>query len=42
MEKTCYNEGLIAFTLKQEESGVRVEEVGRKMGICEATFYNGK
>ena len=29
----------IAFALKQAESGSRVEEVCRKMGISQATFY---
>jgi putative transposase len=28
--------------LKQAETGVSVEEVCRKMGISEATFYNWK
>ncbi len=42
MEKTRDKEELIAFTRTQEVSGSRVEEVCRKMGICEATFYNGK
>ncbi|MGG9215707.1 transposase, partial [Klebsiella pneumoniae] len=31
-----------AFALKQAETGTRVEEVCRKMGISEATFYNWK
>ncbi|MFB6391489.1 transposase, partial [Klebsiella pneumoniae] len=30
------------FALKQAETGTRVEEVCRKMGISEATFYNWK
>ncbi|WP_375702534.1 transposase [Klebsiella pneumoniae] len=32
----------MAFALKQAETGTRVEEVCRKMGISEATFYNWK
>mgnify|MGYP003346700504 CR=1 FL=1 len=32
--------GLIAFALKQAEVGTSVEEVCRKMGISDATFYN--
>ncbi|MGG9232326.1 transposase, partial [Klebsiella pneumoniae] len=28
--------------MKQAETGTRVEEVCRKMGISEATFYNWK
>jgi len=30
----------IAFALKQAELGTSVEEVCRKMGISDATFYN--
>ncbi len=42
MKKTRYTEEQIAFALKQAETGTRVEEVCRKMGIFEATFYNWK
>ena len=42
MKKTLYTEEQIAFALKQAETGTRVEEVCRKMGISEATFYNWK
>ncbi|SXD97497.1 IS3 family element, transposase orfA [Klebsiella quasivariicola] len=42
MKKTRYTEEHIAFALKQAETGTRVEEVCRKMGISEATFYNWK
>ena len=42
MQKTRYTEEQIAFALKQAETGTRVEEVCRKMGISEATFYNWK
>lgn len=42
MKKTRYTEEQIAFALKQVETGTRVEEVCRKMGISEATFYNWK
>lgn len=42
MKKTSYTEEQIAFALKQSETGTRVEEVCRKMGISEATFYNWK
>ena len=38
MKKTRYTEEQIAFALKQAETGTRVEEVCRKMGISEATF----
>lgn len=40
MKKPRYTEEQIAFALKQAETGTRVEEVCRKMGISEATFYN--
>ncbi|ASY80555.1 transposase [Pectobacterium polaris] len=42
MKKTRYTEEQIAFALKQTETGTRVEEACRKMGISEATFYNWK
>lgn len=42
MKKTRYTEEQIPFALKQAETGTRVEEVCRKMGISEATFYNWK
>jgi putative transposase len=41
-EKDPFTEEQIAFALKQAETGTRVEEVCRKMGISEATFYNWK
>lgn len=42
MKKTRYTEEQITFALKQAETGTRREEVCRKMGISEATFYNWK
>ena len=42
MKKTRYTEEQIAFALKQAETGTRVGEVCRKMGISEATYYNWK
>lgn len=42
MKKTRYTEEQIAFALKQAETGTRIGEVCRKMGISEATFYNWK
>lgn len=42
MKKTKYTEQQIAFALKQAETGISVQEVCRKMGISEATFYNWK
>ena len=42
MKKTKYTEQQIGFALKQAETGTSVQEVCRKMGISEATFYNWK
>ncbi|WP_353150630.1 IS3 family transposase [Chryseobacterium sp.] len=42
MKKSKFTEAQIAFAIKQSETGTRVEEVCRKMGISEATFYNWK
>ena len=37
-----FTEPQIAFAIKQSETGNRVEEVCRKMGVSEATCYNWK
>ncbi len=42
MKKSRFTDEQIAFALKQAETGTRVAEVCRKMGISEATFYNWK
>jgi putative transposase len=42
MKRSKFTESQIVFALKQSETGVKVEEVCRKMGISEATFYNWK
>jgi putative transposase len=42
MKKSKYTDEQIAFALRQAETGTPVEEVIRKMGISEATFYNWK
>lgn len=42
MKRSKFTESQIIFALKQSETGVKVEEVCRKMGISEATFYNWK
>lgn len=39
MNKSKFTEEQIAFALKQAESGTTVEEICRKMGISQATFY---
>lgn len=40
--KKRYTEQQIAFALKQAEYGTSVDEITRKMGISDATFYNWK
>lgn len=42
MKKSHYTEQQIAFALKQAETGTRIDEICRKMGISDATFYNWK
>jgi putative transposase len=42
MKKSKFTEAQIVFAIKQSETGVSVEEVCRKMGITQATFYNWK
>jgi putative transposase len=42
MKKSKFIEAQILFAIKQSETGVKVEEVCRKMGISDATFYNWK
>ena len=39
MKKSRYTEEQIAFALKQQEVGTPVEEICRKLGISDATFY---
>jgi putative transposase len=42
MRKSKFTEQQIAFALRQAETGTRVAEVCRKMGISDATFYSWK
>ena len=42
MKRSKFTEQQIAFGLKQAELGTPVEEVCRKMGISDATFYSWK
>ena len=42
MKKSKYTEEQIAFALRQAQTGTRVEEICRKFGISQATFYNWK
>ena len=40
MKKIKFTEEQIAFALRQAETGVSIDEVCRKLGIVQATFYN--
>ena len=40
MKRSRFTEEQIAFALKQQELGTSVDEICRKMGISDATFYN--
>ena len=42
MKRSKYSESQMVFAIKQVETGTRVQEVCRKMGISEATLYNWK
>jgi putative transposase len=42
VKRSKFAEQQIAYALKQAELGTPVEEVCRKMGISDATFYNWK
>ena len=39
MKKSRFTDEQIAFALKQAETGNRIDEICRKMGISDATFY---
>ena len=39
MKTSRFAEEQIAFAIKQHELGARVEEICRKMGVSDATFY---
>ena len=42
MKKKRFTEQQIAFALRQAEQGTSVEEITRKLGVSEATFYRWK
>jgi putative transposase len=42
MKRSKFTEAQIVFALKQVETGTSVEEICRKLGTSEATFYNRK
>jgi len=39
MKTSKFTDEQIAFALKQTETGTKVAEVCRKMGVSDATFY---
>ena len=39
MKRKRFSEGQIAFALREADSGTTIEEICRKMGISEPTFY---
>jgi putative transposase len=39
MKKSKFTEEQIAFALKQADTGTKVPEICRQMGISQATFY---
>lgn len=42
MKRSKFTEQQIAFALQQAETGTPVEEVCRKMGVSQASFYRWK
>jgi putative transposase len=42
MKKSKFTEQQIAFALRQAETGTKVKEIIRQMGITEQTFYRWK
>ena len=42
MKKSRFTEQQISYALRQSESGVSIQEITRKMGATEATFYRWK
>jgi putative transposase len=42
VKQSRFTEQQIAYALKQQELGTSVDEICRKMGISDATFYNWK
>jgi putative transposase len=42
MRKSEFTEEQIAFAMRQAESGTTVDEICRKLGVTQATFYRWK
>lgn len=39
MKKSKFTEEQIVFALKQHQQGTKVEDICRKLGVAQATFY---
>lgn len=39
MKRSRFSQEQIAFALRQADSGTAIEEITRKLGVSEATFY---
>lgn len=42
MKKSKFTEAQIVYAIKQSETGTKVEEICRQLGIAPATFFNWK
>ncbi len=42
MKKSRFTGQQIAYALRQADAGIHVEEITRKMGVTQATFYRWK
>lgn len=42
MKKSRFTEEQIAFAMRQSETGTPVEEITRKLGVSQQTFYRWK
>ena len=42
MKRSKFSESQVAFALKQQDEGVSVDEITRRLGIAKATFYKWK
>ena len=42
MKRKRYTDEQVAFALRQADSGTAVEEICRRLGVSEATFYRWK
>jgi putative transposase len=42
MKKSKFTEAQIIYAIKQSETGIRVDEICRQLGISTATFFNWK